>query len=284
MYKIKDLTCDTNTSKRKGIYLIINHANNKVYVGSTRTSFKDRWNSHLDCLRKNNHGNPYLQNAWNKYGAAMFEFKIAEDIEDDNNILEIEQYYIDVFFGKECYNMHRIAKSPNRDSTTKIAKYNLYIKSPNNELFGPILNLAKFCREHKLSFAGMSNMIFQDRPYKGWVIHRCSDELINKRHESRERSKVLSIIRYKERTINKSMNEVGYVRSVGRPTTSQETKDKVINILHSDINDGKKVSLRKIQKQVPEVNFLTIRNILMEYGLYELFLKNSVIQNKRVNK
>ncbi len=50
-------------NKIRGVYLIYNHANGKVYVGSTHTSFNQRWNQHKDQLRKNNHGNPYLQAA-----------------------------------------------------------------------------------------------------------------------------------------------------------------------------------------------------------------------------
>lgn len=36
------------------IYIIKNHRNNKVYVGQTTTSMKQRWNHHINkkCLRE----------------------------------------------------------------------------------------------------------------------------------------------------------------------------------------------------------------------------------------
>lgn len=43
-----------------GIYLITNLSNNKKYVGSTKDSFKNRWYTHLQKLRKGDHPNLHL--------------------------------------------------------------------------------------------------------------------------------------------------------------------------------------------------------------------------------
>ena len=64
-----------------GIYKIINIINEKTYVGSTISKFNRRWNCHKCQLRNHNHGNKYLQNAWNKYGEDKFIFEIIEEIE-----------------------------------------------------------------------------------------------------------------------------------------------------------------------------------------------------------
>ncbi len=64
-----------NTNKT-GIYCIKNLANNKYYIGSTKTSFSIRKNKHLRLLRKNKHYNEHLQNAWNYYGEENFSFEI----------------------------------------------------------------------------------------------------------------------------------------------------------------------------------------------------------------
>lgn len=61
-----------------GIYRIRNIINDKVYIGQS-ISIRDRWNSHKGALRKNDHRNHYLQNAWNKYGEDNFAFEVIED-------------------------------------------------------------------------------------------------------------------------------------------------------------------------------------------------------------
>ena len=78
---------------RIGIYGIKNKINNCIYVGKTGMNFGDRWDSHRSLLRNNKHFNPYLQNAWNKYGEENFEFVIVEEctIEELDNK---EIYYI----------------------------------------------------------------------------------------------------------------------------------------------------------------------------------------------
>ena len=60
----------------KGVYLIRNNVNQKIYIGSTSNSFRERWRYHENHLRINKHGNTYLQNAWNKYGEDAFIFLV----------------------------------------------------------------------------------------------------------------------------------------------------------------------------------------------------------------
>jgi group I intron endonuclease len=60
-----------------GIYAIKNKINNKMYIGKG-VSIEGRWASHKTGLRKNSHGNDYLQKAWNKYGEENFDFVVLE--------------------------------------------------------------------------------------------------------------------------------------------------------------------------------------------------------------
>lgn len=60
-----------------GIYQILNLVNGHCYIGRT-TNIKVRWRNHLYCLNHCTHPNPHLQAAWNKYGAASFEFRIVQ--------------------------------------------------------------------------------------------------------------------------------------------------------------------------------------------------------------
>ena len=64
--------------KQCGIYGIFNTTNSKVLVGSS-VNVWNRWRQHRLGVKKNDHGNPYFQAAWNKYGESCFEFRILEE-------------------------------------------------------------------------------------------------------------------------------------------------------------------------------------------------------------
>src|SRR6185503_19285195 len=91
-----------------GIYKIINLINEKFYIGSA-VNIRKRWNCHKYQLRKNKHPNSHLQNAWNKYGELNFKLELIEFIENKNELLFREQFYIDTL--KPPYNLAPNAKS-----------------------------------------------------------------------------------------------------------------------------------------------------------------------------
>ena len=62
----------------RGIYIIRNTSNNKVYVGQSIKP-KGRLVKHKAALKRNNHENILLQRSWNKYGESCFEFYIISD-------------------------------------------------------------------------------------------------------------------------------------------------------------------------------------------------------------
>lgn len=78
-----------------GIYKITNLKNNKCYIGQS-TDIKTRWNNHKFELKSNTHCNPYLQNAFNKYGEDAFEFRILEKTLEEN-LDHAEEYWINYF-------------------------------------------------------------------------------------------------------------------------------------------------------------------------------------------
>lgn len=80
-----------------GVYLIEHTESGKVYVGST-TNIKHRLWTHRATLRRGNHTNPYLQHAWDKYGAPAFEMYLVEYSEKDR-LQEREQFWMDLFEG-----------------------------------------------------------------------------------------------------------------------------------------------------------------------------------------
>jgi len=81
----------------KGVYLIRNNVNQKIYTGSTNESFRVRWNNHKSMLWHNKHPNRYLQNSWNKHGKENFVFLILKNMPDatPKEIIGAEQWYLD---------------------------------------------------------------------------------------------------------------------------------------------------------------------------------------------
>lgn len=96
---------DIKNIKKFGIYKIYTTDENICYVGSTTTSFYQRWSTHLITLNKQTHSNIKLKRIVNKYGIQKLVFEIIEVIEDKNIILEKEQYWIDQYDSyKKGYN------------------------------------------------------------------------------------------------------------------------------------------------------------------------------------
>lgn len=88
------------------VYQIRNKLDNNIYIGST-VNFSKRKSLHLCELRKNRHSAKYLQNTFNKYGEDNFVFEVLEIIEDKEQLVTREQFYIDKLNPK--YNYHKTA-------------------------------------------------------------------------------------------------------------------------------------------------------------------------------
>lgn len=98
------------------IYQIQNVKNGKLYVGST-CNLSARKSQHLSSLRLNKHHSLYLQRSYNKYGSENFIFSVLEDDISNEQLLDREQYYIDLL--KPIYNSCPVA------GTRKGAKHTL---------------------------------------------------------------------------------------------------------------------------------------------------------------
>lgn len=85
-------------STNPGIYRIENIVTRKVYIGQAGNLNK-RYCDHISALRRNNHDNKYLQNAWNKYTEKDFIFSILEECTSDK-LAQQEQYWMDYY---RCY-------------------------------------------------------------------------------------------------------------------------------------------------------------------------------------
>ncbi len=93
--------------KQIGIYRITNKVNGKSYIGKTGMNFGDRWDSHRSLLAAGKHTNPYLQNAWQKYGQDNFEFVIVEVVDTPEDLNGLEKMYIEMYrTAGLSYNIH----------------------------------------------------------------------------------------------------------------------------------------------------------------------------------
>ncbi len=87
------------------IYIIFNKINLKIYIGSA-VKYSLRLNSHRSKLNAGKHTNKHLQNAWNKYKECNFIFKQLEIVDDIEDLLLREQYYLDkLLFASDNNNL-----------------------------------------------------------------------------------------------------------------------------------------------------------------------------------
>lgn len=109
---------------KTGIYTITCKINNKIYVGSTITSFKKRWYRHLMDLRSDKHRNLHLQNSFNLYGEENFIFEILEQC-DKSLCRDVERYWITMLNTKNKkigYNIHDPIRSGINEPRSKETK------------------------------------------------------------------------------------------------------------------------------------------------------------------
>lgn len=148
---------------KSGIYKIVNLVNGKLYVGST-VNLYNRKSQHFSSLMTNCHKNPYLQNAFNKYGINTFKFEVLEYVEDVDKLIEREQYYLDIYFDNKnkCYNVLPTAGSPLGVKHSDETKLKLAITGgakpfyvfKDREFIGEWINSSECSRNLDINYSG----------------------------------------------------------------------------------------------------------------------------------
>jgi len=116
---------------KSGIYTIINQVNGKFYIGSA-CNIKRRWAEHKRRLNRGVHKNKHLRNAWNKYGEENFKFKVLEPVENKEDLLDREQWWMDLL--KPEYNISLTAGSQLGFKHSEESKQKM--SGENNPMFG----------------------------------------------------------------------------------------------------------------------------------------------------
>ena len=99
----------------KGVYKITNIITNKFYIGSSN-NIQERIKTHFKELKNNRHPNKHLQSSYNKYGKDNFIVDILEECQD---IIAREQYYIDISNWNMLYNKTKKAYGGGSDVMSK---------------------------------------------------------------------------------------------------------------------------------------------------------------------
>jgi len=118
-----------------GIYSITNSITGDMYIGQS-SNLKNRQYGHFNDLRKNKHHSTYLQNAYNKYGESVFEFKIILFC-DKSNLTYYEQQCVFAF--NSVYNMMKNCFESRYgvpQSEAARLKISMATKGSNNPMFG----------------------------------------------------------------------------------------------------------------------------------------------------
>ena len=96
----------SNVNANCGIYRIVNKANGKFYIGSSK-DLSERRGEHLRLLKLKKHPNDYLQKAFNKVeDKSVFEFQAFIFCKEED-LLSMEQSCMDIM--KPEYNLSKIA-------------------------------------------------------------------------------------------------------------------------------------------------------------------------------
>lgn len=161
------------------IYTITCLTTGDFYVGSCWKPYQ-RFLDHMSRFRRNVHGNRYLQNIYNKYGAENFEYTTIR-IFNKNQISRkglyiCEQMYIDVL--KPKYNIAKKVMMPpeiTEERRVKIGDQHSkewVATDPSGKEYR-FYNLRKFCRENNLCRPNMW-YVAQGKMsnYKGWKCRR----------------------------------------------------------------------------------------------------------------
>lgn len=158
--------------RSSGVYQIYCVPTGKIYIGSA-VDLWGRWEKHRSSLRRGNHRNVYLQNAWNKYGEANFVFSVLELVKK-SDLLSVEQLWLNqtgCFKRTIGFNIYDVAGSPG-DKFARV--WEGFVDPNGKEII--ITNLSEFCRQHKLDFPSMHRLAkgkSKLKSYKGWS-HRNS--------------------------------------------------------------------------------------------------------------
>ena len=116
------------------IYIAINNINNKVYIGQTIRTLKNRRQGHYDSMKRIG-TKSYFTNALIKYGINNFKWKIIDIVYNQKSLDTREKYWIKFYqatdskYGYNLLSGGGSGRTPNKELRKKLSLAN---KNQNN--------------------------------------------------------------------------------------------------------------------------------------------------------
>lgn len=242
---------ENKVPKKMGIYKIINQINHKIYVGSAK-NMQNRWHSHKKCLRKQNHHNKHLQSAANKYGLTNFSCEILEIVENENELVAREQYWLDFlkpYIPEIGYNKNKLATSSLGVKHTIESRKNMSIAAKNRKTQPRYEDYAK----SKLNWN---------------IISEIRDKYASGEYNSVELGKIYNISdRYVRKILKGTVwNDGRFLESVvKKPDLLNENQISIVLEMLKNKKSWREISLTIGHEYRHIKKFLANKNILFEY-------------------
>jgi group I intron endonuclease len=151
-----------------GIYKIKSKSQNKIYIGSS-IDIERRWKCHTSNLKNQVHGNYKLQNIFNTCELIDLEFSILELCQPEERI-EREQFWIDKLLPE--INIVTVV-TETETKKTRIYK-DIILVHDSGKIVTEIKNLSEFCRENKVIYTDIYNVLNHSIGYRrsagGWYL------------------------------------------------------------------------------------------------------------------
>jgi group I intron endonuclease len=206
--------------KKIGVYQIVCKITGKRYIGSTRRSFRRRFNDHILYLNRREHHCSHLQNAWNKYGEDNFLFLIV-DILDKKDCFKYEQSYFDTIDNSMLYNTSFLAqggvgrKSGFLVSNETREKISAIMKDRWTKIKAGVLpGISEEAAERKRLF------------FTGRVLSEETRRKISKRKISHETKKKMSDAQMGKKKSEETKRKLSEIQKLRHPA-SEETRRKI---------------------------------------------------------
>ncbi len=90
------------------VYCIRNLSNGWIYIGITKNPLNTRLSAHITRMEKlETRKNGRMKEDYLKYGKESFSIELVENVYDLSIAQEIENYWIEKFYGNKCYNTRK---------------------------------------------------------------------------------------------------------------------------------------------------------------------------------
>ena len=292
------------STKATGIYGIYCAANNKIYIGQTKTigGFVKRFRDHRNFLKKNDHANRHFQSCWNSHPEQFWLFFPIEEIaltEPVEYFTEREDYWLDLIKEEFKLNSNTAYKayrfSEEHKQNISIAKKKYYETHPSAQ------KGKKLSPEHiqNMRESRLGNVVSEETKQKlSIALSGDKNPMYGKKHSEETREKItkanLGRKLDEETKMKMSLSRIGKVKSeehkqnISKALTglkrSEETLEKMRNVVITE-ETREKNSWGQIRKDIKECLLAqniepTIENINIEFEKR----KNVVISARQMRK